>query len=80
MKNQFVEAVFENGVFRPLAPIEPSLPEGRQVRLIVESQETEPTILDLAARVYEGLSEREVEEIETIALDRQAFFGTERPR
>ncbi|MBM4047813.1 MAG: DUF104 domain-containing protein, partial [Planctomycetes bacterium] len=30
-----LEAVYENGIFRPLRP--PELPEGQQVRLMVET-------------------------------------------
>jgi len=38
-----------------------------------ENRKTNP--LDLAAQVYEGLSESQIEEIERIALDRSDFFG-----
>ncbi|MCG3159489.1 MAG: hypothetical protein JMDDDDMK_00478 [Acidobacteria bacterium] len=38
-----------------------------------QTSETNP--LELAAQVYEGLSESEIDEIERIALDRNDFFG-----
>ena len=68
---QTLEAVYENGVFRPLEKIE--MAEGQQVRLIVETLPED--LLELAAQVYEGLSDKEIDEIEQIALDRRPFFG-----
>jgi predicted DNA-binding antitoxin AbrB/MazE fold protein len=70
---QVYEAIYENGVFRPLAPLASSLVEGQQVRIVVEA-ETPKDILNLAAQVYEGLSEEEIEEVERIALDMFPFF------
>jgi len=35
-----VQAVFENGVFRPLAPL--SLPEGQQAQVLIAVEETRP--------------------------------------
>ena len=68
---QTLEAVYENGVFRPLEKIE--MAEGQQVWLIVETLPED--LLELAAQVYEGLSDKEIDEIEQIALDRRPFFG-----
>lgn len=65
------DAVYENGVFRPLSE-SPQLPEGQHVRLIVESERE--TVLVLAAQVYLGLSEEQVNEIEKISLTRGPFF------
>ena len=69
-----VEAVFQDGVFRPDRP--PDLPEGERVRLTVESmaQGSPIDILDLAARVYEGLSAKDIDEIEKMAR-RRPFFA-----
>ncbi len=69
---QTCEALFENGVFRPLHLPQP-ISEGQHVRLIVEAAELED-VLELAARVYEGLSEEQIAEVEKIALDRRDFF------
>jgi predicted DNA-binding antitoxin AbrB/MazE fold protein len=70
-----IDAVYEKGAFRPLAGDEVRLAEGQRVRLIVEaslSEDEDP--LGLAAKVYEGLSDQEIAEIEKIALDRSHFF------
>jgi len=73
---QKVEAIFEKGVFRPVIPDEITMPEGQPVRLLVETMASEQDVLALATRVYDGLSEREITEIEQLALNRQDFFGT----
>jgi predicted DNA-binding antitoxin AbrB/MazE fold protein len=72
--DQFIDAVFENGVLRPLTEIQPPLPEGQRVRLLVQTEEDLPPALELAAQVYEDLTQQEIEEIERIALDRNRFF------
>ncbi len=69
---QTCEAVFENGVFKPIN-LPTAVTEGQRVRLIVEAAGPED-ILDLAARVYEGLSDEQITEVEKIALDRRDFF------
>jgi predicted DNA-binding antitoxin AbrB/MazE fold protein len=74
-----VEAIFEDGVFKPVE--RPEIPEGEHVQLTVET--VEPTggedPLELAARVYRGLRPEEIDEIERIALDRSQFFANTRP-
>ncbi len=74
---QILDAIYENGVFRPLTSLEIS--EGQSVRLIVEttSDSTPEDMLNLAARVYEGLSGEDIDEIEKIARERRDFFGEE---
>jgi predicted DNA-binding antitoxin AbrB/MazE fold protein len=73
---QAVEAVYENGGFRLIDPANWQFLEGQKVRLIIEPPlESETNPLDLAAQVYEGLSESQIEEIERIVLDRSDFFG-----
>jgi predicted DNA-binding antitoxin AbrB/MazE fold protein len=74
MKNA-IEAIYENGSFRPLQPEAVAVQNGQVVRLTIED-ESKPEQLKLAARVYEGLSDREIDDIEHIALDRGHFFGT----
>jgi predicted DNA-binding antitoxin AbrB/MazE fold protein len=71
-----IEAVYEHGAFKPLEPVE--LPEGQRVTLSVEpmaltAAEAEAQ-LQAWQRVYEGLSEDEVREVEAVALDRSRFF------
>tara|TARA_Y100000588_G_scaffold202125_1_gene215822 strand:- start:35 stop:259 length:225 start_codon:yes stop_codon:yes gene_type:complete len=70
-----VEAVYENGVFKPLKA--PEIPNGQQVRLEIEplAQPAPEDLLDLAAQVYDGLSEKDIDEIETIALQRRWTVG-----
>ncbi len=71
---QVYEAVYENGIFRPLTMPTSGLAGGQQVRLVVETQ-SEDDMLALAARVYEGLSEEDVDDVERVALDRSHFFA-----
>jgi predicted DNA-binding antitoxin AbrB/MazE fold protein len=74
MPKQFIEAVFENGVLRPLTEIRPPLPDGQRVRILVETEEPLPHVLELATRVFDELTECEIQEIEKIALNRSHFF------
>jgi len=69
-----IEAVYEHGVFKPLIP--PSLMNGQYGRIAVELYEkkTADDIPGLAAQVYEGLSDQDVNDIEAIALNRTGFF------
>jgi len=64
-----IDAIYEGGVFRPLA--EPDLRDGRNVRISVETEVRKDAaeLLGLAASVYVGLPEKEIREIEAIALD-----------
>ena len=71
---QIIEAIYQNGMFKPLNPISESITEGEKVKLVVEIEE-ENSIMKLAENFYEGLSEEDVDEIERIALDRTNFFG-----
>ena len=75
MATRTFDAVFENGVFRPLSILDVAIPEGQPVRLVVETSEPPKDMLALATHVYDGLSEEQIEEIEKIILNRRAFFG-----
>jgi predicted DNA-binding antitoxin AbrB/MazE fold protein len=68
-----VEAVYENGVFRP--ETQPALAEGAHVTLIVESAAAgmPDEVLHLAAQVYAGMSSQDIDEVERIA-QRRTFF------
>ncbi len=74
-----VEAIFENGVFKPVE--RPEIPEGEHVQLTVEIavRPLHEDPLELAARVYRGLRPEEIDEIERVALDRTQFFTSTRP-
>lgn len=71
---QTLEAIFEDGVFRPLEAPDASLVRGQRVRITVETEGESEDILALAGRVYEGLSEKEIADVEEISLDRRSFF------
>lgn len=82
MQEEIIAAVYENGVFRPLYPVDGSISEGQQVDIVVrpgaKGTLTPDEILALAAKVYDGLSDEEIKEIEKIALDR-SNWSTGRP-
>jgi len=70
-----IDAIYENGVFRPLK--RPNVLDGIKVRLEIEklSESNVEGMLELAAQVYNGLSNEQIDEIEQIAFDRGDFFG-----
>ena len=73
---QTIEAIYQNGMFKPLNPISEEFEEGEKVKLVVETEDEEINpIMKLAENFYEGLSEEDIDEIEKIALDRSNFFG-----
>ncbi len=72
-----VEAVFQEGVFRPLSPV--VLEEGQKVSLAIEPTvhgEAEPAYTELPSwcDIFEGLTDEEIAEIEKIILDRSNFM------
>jgi predicted DNA-binding antitoxin AbrB/MazE fold protein len=69
-----LDVIFENGVFRPLAPT--NIPEGKRltIRMEVEPEQTPEDILALAAAVYKDLPAEEIDEVERIAFARSDFF------
>ncbi len=73
MVKQMIDAIYENGAFRPLAPLNTPLEEGQKVRLVIETPLSPKEMTELATSVYEGLSEEDITEIERIALDRSNF-------
>ena len=72
-----VDAIYEDGAFRPLESDSIALEDGALVRLTVEPVPSDAgsNVLDLAANVYADLSDEEVAEIERIATDRSNFFS-----
>jgi predicted DNA-binding antitoxin AbrB/MazE fold protein len=76
---QTLDAIYEKGVFRPLE--RPEIPEGQKVRLEVDilSEGPPDDLLGLAAEVYRGLSDKQIDEIEKIVLNRDDFFGERIP-
>jgi predicted DNA-binding antitoxin AbrB/MazE fold protein len=74
---QIVEAVYENGIFRPLKV--PELSEGQEVQLIIQSKRkiSPSQMLQLASEVYQEFSAEQIQDIEQIALERRNFFEEE---
>ncbi len=72
-----VDAIYEDGAFRPLKSDSIALEEGARVRLTVEPvlPDAGANVLNLAANVYADLSDEDVAEIERIATDRSNFFS-----
>ncbi len=72
-----VDAVYQDGVFKPVRP--PDISDGEHVRIMVESvgQARRDDILQLAARVYAGLSPNEIDEIEEMARHRTLFTNAQ---
>ena len=69
-----IDAIYENGAFRPIRQDAVAVADGQRVRITVDDQ-CEPEALRLAMNVYDGLSDKDIDEIEQIALDRDNFFG-----
>jgi predicted DNA-binding antitoxin AbrB/MazE fold protein len=78
-KTQTIEAIYEQGVFRPLQPIN-DLAEHERVTLAVTpvlakfSDEEVEAMLELAFKTYEGLSEAQIQAIEAARLDQEHLF------
>jgi len=72
-----LEAIYENGVLRPLE--DPGLSPNQRVVLELHDPGFQGSDSELEAwhQVYAGLSEDQVSEVERIALDRQHFSRTE---
>jgi predicted DNA-binding antitoxin AbrB/MazE fold protein len=72
-----LEAVYEGGVLKPLA--DPGLTDHQRVILEIRLPDEPDAEPDLGAwqRVYEGLSESDIAEVEAIALDRSHFSRRE---
>ena len=67
-----VEAIFEEGVFKPLSPL--NISEHKRLKLIIEDESEEPSdILSLASMVYNGFSPEDIVDIEKVVLDRTHF-------
>ncbi len=67
-----VEAIYEDGVLKPVAPL--NIPEHKKIRLTLEGEPEESSeILNLASKVYNDLSLKDIKEIEKIAFDRNHF-------
>lgn len=73
--DRVLEAVYESGVLKPLESLD--LADHQRVVITVHPPPVGSPETELAAwqQIYTGLSERDVEEIESIALDRNHFMN-----
>ena len=67
---QILNAVYENGVFRPLEPVGGDVNEGEKVRLRLITVSAALRALEELTHIYDGLSEEEIKEIEKVILSR----------
>jgi predicted DNA-binding antitoxin AbrB/MazE fold protein len=75
---QTLDAVFKDGSFKPVNNGSLPFSEGQRVKLTVEvPTEKREDLLGLAGEVYEGLSDKDIDEVESIALKRGSFFHDE---
>jgi predicted DNA-binding antitoxin AbrB/MazE fold protein len=72
-----LEAVYENGVLKPLESL--NLPEHQRVTITIQLPLVENPFQELESwhQVYAGLSDSDIAEIESIALDRSHFMAQE---
>ena len=72
--DRVLEAIYESGLFKPLESI--NLPEHQRAILTIHllPAENPDTELEAWQQVYAGLSDRDIAEIESIALDRSGFM------
>ena len=71
------EAIYEDGVLKPLEPIK--LPEHQRVTITIQLPLVENPDQELESwhQVYAALSDKDISEIESIALDRSHFMVQE---
>lgn len=64
-----IDAVFEGGKFRPIESPTTNLAEGSRVRLTVDVLPSQGAdVVSVATQVFDGLSKRDIDEIEAIAI------------
>lgn len=68
-----VEAVYEDGVLKPLVDLGLTEHQRVIVEIRLTSESSPESLLAEWHRVYEGLSETEIRDVEAIALDRSHF-------
>lgn len=75
--DRILEAIYENGVLRPLESLK--IPEHQKVTITIQLPPVENPVQELESwhQVYAGLSDQEIGEIESIALDRGHFMTQE---
>jgi len=82
-----LEAIYENGIFKPISSVPPPLKEHERVRIIIEgdadsAKQISPEILremlaeGMISRIPEGISDEE-DVFEPIKIKGQAAFGND---
>lgn len=79
MATETIEAIYEQGGFRLITSVGLKLSEGQKVRLVVECMEDPDAILALAAEVYEGLTDLQINSMEEHIRRRDDFFNERTP-
>ena len=71
---QTIKARYHDGVLQPLEPL--ALADDAEVQVTVDTEMavSAEEVLRRAARVYQGLTAKDIAHVEAIALDRQHFF------
>ncbi len=68
--NQTIEAVFEDGVFKPLGEIFREIKEGEKVKIVIKPLDhVEETGVDPTEKYFKGLSEDDIDQVITHALE-----------
>jgi predicted DNA-binding antitoxin AbrB/MazE fold protein len=67
---QTINAVYKDGVFKPLKRLKISNGQKAKITLETFSKSIPDELLDLAGQVYDGLSEKQIDDIEQIAFNR----------
>ncbi len=71
------DAIYENGVLKPLESLR--LPDHQKVKVAIQLPPVENPNQELESwhQVFSGLSDEDIQEIESIALDRSHFVRQE---
>lgn len=69
-----LEAVFEDGVFRPIGREPVTLADGEHVLLTIETELPTGDPLESLMKVFDGMTEEQIRQVEEIALDRSNFM------
>lgn len=67
--NQTIEAIFEKGVLKPINPDLLNLNDGEKVTVFIQKIETSEMEPSLQERYFKGLSEDDIEDVITHALE-----------
>jgi len=71
---QVVEAFFKEGKFIPLDPLPETIQDLQRVRITIEVLESKVDVIELLGKVFEGMSEEDIDDVVKIATTRGPFF------